>query len=175
MQGYICGDFSKLYPWNIFKMAPNLYIEPINGTHDTGFLGSFKKTCLYITNPPCQERKNNQDWKWTLRVEISMTQSASLPGHVPMTIEISVSHLLYYQTSIKRSPYKQFREVNGLWSRILWKLSAADQEKIDYFLTILTQGLRAEDISFVENGWEPVSHMRNLLSHSFPFLVDFSC
>ena len=92
-----------------------------------------------------------------------------------MTIEISVSPLLYYQTSIKRIPYKQLSAVYGLWSRILLKLSATDQEKIGYFLTAWTNGLSAENISFAENGWEPVSHMRNRLSHNFPFLVDFSC
>ena len=90
-----------------------------------------------------------------------------------MTIEISVSPLFYYQTSIKRSPYKQIRPVNGLWSRILLKLSATDQEGEDWLLfNHLNTELRAEDISFAENGWKYEKLVKPWLSiHGGLFLL----
>ena len=54
MQEYNLGDFSKFYPQNIFKLALNLYFGPKVAPHAIGFRGFFKKTCYYMTNPPCK-------------------------------------------------------------------------------------------------------------------------
>ena len=53
MQEYNLGDFSKFYPQNIFKLALNLYFGSKVAPHAIGFRGFFKKTCYYMTNPPC--------------------------------------------------------------------------------------------------------------------------